>query len=67
MTFPPRSLLAVALAAVLITPTAEARKSKSIVQQAVDAYQSTNFYTVPAAGSVEVAFSPNEGRVCLRL
>ncbi len=56
-----RSIVAVALAASLITPAVEAHKSKSLVDQAVDAYQSTNSATVPAAGTIEVAFSPNEG------
>jgi phosphatidylserine/phosphatidylglycerophosphate/cardiolipin synthase-like enzyme len=37
------------------------RKSKSIVDQAVEAYQATNSTTLPAAGTIEVAFSPNEG------
>jgi len=39
----------------------QASKRKSVVKQAIEAYQSTNSYTVPAAGTVEVAFSPNEG------
>jgi phosphatidylserine/phosphatidylglycerophosphate/cardiolipin synthase-like enzyme len=55
------SILAVALAATLAAPLAEARKSKSVIEQAVDAYQSTNSTTLPAAGTIEVAFSPNEG------
>ena len=46
---------------VLIVPAVQARKSKSVIAQVIDAYQSTNSYTVPAAGTVEVAFSPNEG------
>ena len=61
MTFPLRSLLVIALAATLVSPVVQARKSKSIVEQAVDAYQSTNSTTLPAAGTIEVAFSPNEG------
>ena len=61
MPIPFRSIAAVALAAMLIAPVVQARKSKSIVDQAVDAYQSTNSFTVPAAGTVEVAFSPDEG------
>ena len=56
-----RSLLAVALAATLVAPAAQARKSKSVIEQAVEAYQSTNSTTLPAAGTIEVAFSPNEG------
>ena len=38
MQLPIRSFLAVALVAMLITPAVQARKSKSIVQQVVDAY-----------------------------
>lgn len=56
-----RPLAALILCGVLLSPAVQARKSKSIVDQAVDAYKSTNSYTVPAAGTVEVAFSPNEG------
>ncbi len=61
MPIPLRSIIAVALAATLVAPVVQARKSKSLIDQAVSAYQSTNSYTVPAAGTVEVAFSPNEG------
>jgi len=56
-----RPIAAVALAAILVAPVVQARKTKSIIDQAVEAYQSTNSFTVPAAGSIEVAFSPNEG------
>lgn len=45
----------------ILFPAAQARKSKSIIDQAVEAYQSTNSTTLPAAGTIEVAFSPNEG------
>ena len=61
MPIPFRSITAVALAALFVAPVVQARKSKSIIAQAVDAYQSTNSFTVPATGTVEVAFSPNEG------
>ena len=61
MPIPFRSIAAVALAAMLIAPVVEARKSKSIIDQAVEAYQSTNSITISAAGTIEVAFSPNEG------
>ena len=61
MTIPFRSIAAVALAALLVAPVVQARKSKSIIDQAVEAYQSTNSTTLPAAGTIEVAFSPNEG------
>lgn len=55
------SIAVVILCGALAVTGAQARKSKSIVDQAVDAYQSTSSFTVPAAGTVEVAFSPNEG------
>ncbi len=61
MPIPLRSIAAVALAAILVAPVVQAHKSKSIVDQAVEAYQSTNSTTLPAAGTIEVAFSPNEG------
>ncbi len=61
MTLPLRTILAVALAATLITPVVQARKSKSVIDKAVEAYQSTNSTSLPAAGTIEVAFSPNEG------
>ena len=61
MNLPFRLIAGTIVAGLLIAPAAEARKSKSLIDKAVDAYQSTNSYTVPAAGSVEVAFSPNEG------
>lgn len=59
-----RSIVVAVLATALIASLAPAdatRKSKSVIDKVVDAYQATNSYTVPAAGSVEVAFSPNEG------
>ncbi len=61
MTLPLRTIAALILAGAVLSPAVQARKSKSLVDQAVEAYQSTNSYTVPATGSVEVAFSPNEG------
>ena len=61
MPIPLRSFAAVALAAMLVTPVVQAHQSKSVVDQAVEAYQSTNSTTLPAAGTIEVAFSPNEG------
>jgi len=55
------AITAAVVTTLLLTPAAEAGKRRSVVQQAIDAYRSTNSYTVPAAGTVEVAFSPNEG------
>jgi phosphatidylserine/phosphatidylglycerophosphate/cardiolipin synthase-like enzyme len=58
MKFPPHPIAALIIA---ISPVAHASKRKSVLQQAVEAYQSTSSYTLPAAGTVELAFSPNEG------
>jgi hypothetical protein len=58
LNLPLRSILAVALAATPIPPAVQARKSKSVVQQVVDADQSTNSTTLPAAGTIEVALRP---------
>jgi len=56
-----RTVAALIIAAFALSPLAQASKRKTVVQQAIEAYQSTNSYSVPAAGTVEVAFSPNEG------
>jgi phosphatidylserine/phosphatidylglycerophosphate/cardiolipin synthase-like enzyme len=56
-----RTLIAAVMAGTLVVPAAQARKPRSLVDQVVEAYQSTQSSTVPAAGTVEVAFSPNEG------
>jgi phosphatidylserine/phosphatidylglycerophosphate/cardiolipin synthase-like enzyme len=61
MNFPLSTVTALVIAGLALSPVAEASKRKNVVQHAIDAYQSTNSYTVPAAGTVEVAFSPNEG------
>ena len=54
--------LALALPAVLLTTPAEARKKPdSVVGAAIDAYEAHHSYSVPAAGTIEVAFSPDEG------
>ena len=56
-----RSIAAAVLCGAVLVPAVQARKSKSIVQGAVEAYQSNNSTTMPATGTIEVAFSPNEG------
>jgi len=61
MKLPLRTVAALIIAGVAVSPVVKASKRSPVVQQAIDAYQSTNSYTLPAAGSVEVAFSPNEG------
>jgi hypothetical protein len=59
-----RTLLAVAVAAALFAPTADAKK-KTLIDAAVRAYEDHHSYEVPAAGTVEVAFSSNEGSEAL--
>jgi phosphatidylserine/phosphatidylglycerophosphate/cardiolipin synthase-like enzyme len=55
------SILAVATTLAL-TGIAEARtKHQSLVESVVSAYEQQHSYQVPATGSVEVAFSPDEG------
>ena len=61
MNFPLRPVVALVLCGAVLVPAVQARKSKSLVGQAVEAYQSTNSTTLPASGTIEVAFSPNEG------
>ena len=61
MHLPLQIVAALIIAGVALSPVVEASKRKSVVQQAIDAYQLNNSFTVPAAGKVEVAFSPNEG------
>jgi phosphatidylserine/phosphatidylglycerophosphate/cardiolipin synthase-like enzyme len=58
-----RPLWLLALAFTLsLTGFAEARtKHQSLVESAVSAYEQQHSYQVPAGGSVEVAFSPDEG------
>lgn len=54
-------LLALALA--LASPGTSAARTKhpSLLQAAVSAYEQQHTFTVPATGSIEVAFSPDEG------
>lgn len=59
-----RRLLLCALAALALVTAADAKK-KTFVEQAVEAYQSHRSYEIPAAGTIEVAFSPNEGSEAL--
>ena len=61
MNLPFRSLAALVLCAAVLAPSVQARRSKSVLTQAVDAYQNSSSFIVAAAGTVEVAFSPNEG------
>jgi phosphatidylserine/phosphatidylglycerophosphate/cardiolipin synthase-like enzyme len=61
MTLLTRSIAVVVLCGAVLAPAVQARKSKTIVQEAIEAYQSTNSTTLPATGTIEVAFSPNEG------
>ena len=54
------SILAAALTALAVATPAEAKK-KSLVDAVVDAYESNHSFTMPAAGTIEVAFSPRCG------
>ncbi|MFL6679700.1 MAG: hypothetical protein ACJ8IK_15285 [Burkholderiaceae bacterium] len=64
MKLPLHTVAALIVDGVTFSPVVQASKPKTGVQQAIEAYQSTDAYTVPAAGTVEVAFSPNEGSEC---
>ncbi|HKX42142.1 MAG TPA: phospholipase D family protein [Burkholderiaceae bacterium] len=59
-------ILAVALAALTaVHPIQAKKKSESIVDAIVDAYESHHSFAMPAAGTLEVAFSPDEGSEAL--
>src|SRR5689334_22361350 len=64
-TFVTRSLALLALSAALaiaFPSTAVARsKSKGLVERAIEAVEEDHSFQVPAAGTIEVAFSPSEG------
>jgi phosphatidylserine/phosphatidylglycerophosphate/cardiolipin synthase-like enzyme len=56
------TISSVALAALLVAAPVDAKKkSESVVDAVVAAYESNHSFTIPAAGTIEVAFSPNEG------
>ena len=56
------SLFAIALTVTLGVGDADAKKkNESLVDTVVHAYQSNHTFTMPAAGTLEVAFSPDEG------
>jgi phosphatidylserine/phosphatidylglycerophosphate/cardiolipin synthase-like enzyme len=63
----PRALaVAIVASALLFTAQSEARrKPESLVDAVVNAYEADQSFTVPASGTVEVAFSPNEGSEAL--
>lgn len=58
------ALVALCLAALSALSGAEGRP-RSLVERAVESIQERRTYEVPAAGVVEVAFSPNEGSEAL--
>jgi phosphatidylserine/phosphatidylglycerophosphate/cardiolipin synthase-like enzyme len=59
---PIRPLLAgLALPAFLLWSPLAADAKKPAAETLVDAYQSNHTFTMPASGTIEVAFSPNEG------
>jgi len=49
MNLPLRTVAALTIAGVALSPVVQASKRKSVVQQAIDTYQSTSSTTVPAA------------------
>jgi phosphatidylserine/phosphatidylglycerophosphate/cardiolipin synthase-like enzyme len=56
------SLFAIAVAVTLGVGDADAKKkNESLIDTVVRAYQSNHTFTMPAAGTLEVAFSPDEG------
>jgi len=57
-----------ACACVVSTPDAFAKKKhETLLDSVVDSYESNHSFQVPATGSIEVAFSPNEGSEALVL
>jgi phosphatidylserine/phosphatidylglycerophosphate/cardiolipin synthase-like enzyme len=65
-----KSCIAAVLAVFALAAAAPAQawpKKKSLFVQAVEAVESRHSYQVSAAGSIEVAFSPNEGSEALVL
>jgi phosphatidylserine/phosphatidylglycerophosphate/cardiolipin synthase-like enzyme len=56
-----RLALVAALAVLAVVPAAARKHKESLIDQAVTAYQDSHSFTMPAAGTIEVAFSPNEG------
>ena len=57
---------ALAAASLLATFNADARKkNETLLESVAHAYQANHSYEVPATGSVEVAFSPEEGSEAL--
>jgi len=61
MHLPLRTVAALIIAGVALSPVVQASKRKSTIKQAIEAYQSTNSTEVPATGRLETAFSPDEG------
>ena len=62
----PLAAAALGLAAFLAaTPTDARSKGEGPLAQAIGAHESSHSYSVPAAGTIEVAFSPNEGSEAL--
>jgi len=60
------SILAVALCALTTTHAVDAKKkSESLVEAVVDSYEAHHSFALPATGSLEVAFSPDEGSEAL--
>ena len=59
-------ILAIALSALTaVHPVQAKKKSESVVDAIVDAYEAHHSYAMPATGTLEVAFSPDEGSEAL--
>ena len=56
-----RSLSLLLLGSLAFVPVALAKNVKSFWQQAISSFEEPSSITVPATGSIEVAFSPDEG------
>ena len=54
-----RAVEAALMIAVLAAPAAEAKKPRLL--QVAEAVESQQSFSMPATGTIEVAFSPNEG------
>jgi phosphatidylserine/phosphatidylglycerophosphate/cardiolipin synthase-like enzyme len=50
-----------AMAALALSAPLAAGAKKTVAETLVDAYESQHTFSMPAAGTIEVAFSPNEG------
>jgi phosphatidylserine/phosphatidylglycerophosphate/cardiolipin synthase-like enzyme len=54
-------MAALAAATFVVAPPAQARGKKGLIESAINTYQANHTYEVPATGTIETAFSPDEG------